>query len=272
MQSRLFRLAAFLLLAAISFSCVPNRRVALLQNRDEYRDPDRYGPGTGMRTYPLPEGYYTLREGDLLDVKISTMTPVAFNPFNDADRSLMPGMLTSQSGNMVQQQGYYVGAKGAVNLPVIGQVAVAGLTVAQAEDSIATAVSEYLEKPVVRLKLINFRFSVIGEVMNESTMLAGDNNLSLIQALAMAGGASEFGDLSRVKIIRQTGAETQVFYTNLLTEEFLTGPGWFVQPNDIIVVSPLKQRAYLKYVSPNLSIFATTVSLLVAVFTLFQLK
>ena len=145
--TRPLRLAAFILIASLALSCVPNRKVALLQNRKEYRDPDRYGPGTGMRTYPLPEGGYTLHEGDLLDIKISTMTPFEFNPFNDADRTLVPGIINNQSGNFVQTQGYYINGEGTVELPVIGPVIMAGLSVSQAEDSLAVAVSKYLEKP-----------------------------------------------------------------------------------------------------------------------------
>lgn len=268
-MKRLLFFAAFL---SLFVSCVPNRKVALLQNKDEYANPEKYGQGTGVRTYPSPVGNYLLQPGDLLDIKISTMTPTEFNPFNDADRTLVPGMVYGQSGNLVQQQGYYIDDDGVVDLPIIGEMKISGLPLTVAEDSLALIVSKYLEKPVVRIKLLNFRYSVIGEVEKESTQIAGDNNLTLIQALSTAGGATEFGDLSRVKVIRQTGQETVVFYVNLLTEDFLSSPVYFVQPNDVIVISPLKQRAYLKYVSPNLNIFATSVSLLVAVFTLFKLK
>lgn len=225
-----------------------------------------------MRKYPTGTFDYVLQPNDLLDIKISTMTPTQFNPFNDADRTLVPGQVYGQSGTLVQPQGYYIDPTGHLELPIVGRLPVTGLTITQAEDSMAVVVSKYLDKPVVRIKLLNFRFSVIGEVENEATLLSGDNYLTLIQALSMAGGASEFGDLSRIKVIRHTGQETFVFYVNLLTEEFLSSPMYFVQPNDVIVVSPLKQRAYLKYVSPNLSIFATSVSLLVAVFTLFKIK
>jgi polysaccharide export outer membrane protein len=90
----------------------------------------------------------------------------------------------------------------------------------------------------------------------------------MLQAVAMAGGPSEFGDMSRVKVIRNQGAETYVLYVNLLSEEFLSSPFYYVQPGDVIVVAPLRQRSYLKYAGPNLGILTGSVSLLIALISL----
>lgn len=263
------------LLISIAFSslvsCVPNKKITLLQHTAKDGE-ELKANEMKARKYETGTIEYTLNPNDLLDIKISTMTPTAFNPFNDADRTLVPGVVYGQSGNLVQSQGYYIDPAGYLELPILGRIRVAGLTIEQAEDSIATVVQKYLEKPVVRLKLLNFRFSVVGEVENESTQISGDNNLPLLQALAMAGGASEFGDLSKIKIIRHANENTYVFYVNLLTEDYLSSPFYYVQPNDVIVVPPLKQRSFLKYMSPNISLLATTVSLVVTVLTLLSIK
>ena len=86
----------------------------------------------------------------------------------------------------------------------------------------------------------------------------------------MAGGPSEFGDISRVKVVRWIGEEHYVFYVNLLDETFLSSEFYFIQPNDVVVISPLKARSYLKYVSPNLGIIAASISLVTSplIFTL----
>lgn len=254
-------------------SCIPNKRIAYFQHQNEYNEPETINKDTLVRIYRAGEFSYRLQPNDLLDIKISTITPSVYNPFNDADRSLVPGQMNTIQSNQqgVKTQGYYIDPAGYLELPLTGRIAVAGLTIKQAEDSVSQHVAEYLTGPVVRIKLLNFRFSVIGEVMKEATLTSDDNYLTLIQALAMAGGANEYGDLSRIKVIRHYPEETNVFYVNLLSEEFLTSPFYLVQPGDVIVVTPLKQRAYLKYVSPNLNIFATSVSLLVTVFTLIKL-
>ncbi len=272
MQKGLFKLILPSLLAVMTVSCVPNRKITMLQSNRPGDNPAINANRLSSWSYETGVSSYLLNVNDLLDIKISTMTPTAFNPFNDADRTLVPGAGYSQSGQYINPYGYYVDTGGFLELPILGKVHVGGLTIEQAQDTIANVVKKYLERPVVRLKLLNFRVSILGEVKNESTVMANDNSLTLLQALASAGGASEFGDLSKIKIIRQSGDKTFVFYANLLTEDYLKSPYFYLEPNDVIIVPPLKQRPYLKYVSPNLSIFATAVSLMVAVFTLFQLK
>jgi polysaccharide biosynthesis/export protein len=253
-------------------SCISNRDIAYLQHGREYRKPESIEKNTVVRQYDTGIAAYRLQPGDLLDIKISTRTPSAYNPFLEADRSLVPGQQISQPGSQVQSQGYLIDPDGSLHLPVIGITEVAGLTPREAEKAIALKVAEYLEDPVVRTRLLNFRFTVIGEVDREATLVSGEEQLSMLQAIGMAGGVSEFGDLSRVKVIRKNGDETTVLYVNLLSEEFLASNFYFVQPNDVLVVTPLKQRSYLKYVAPNLSILATSVSLLIGVVTLFSLR
>lgn len=263
----------FILFVLILSSCIPNRKISYLQYNKDYKSNARMATDTLLRKYEVIHAAYVLQPGDLLDIKISTITPSVYNPFNDADRNLVPGQIYSQQGTQtgVKPQGYYVDHSGYLELPLTGRIAVAGLTLKQSEDTISCHIGKFLTSPVVRVKLLNFRYSVIGEVAKEATLTSDDNYLTLIQALANAGGPSEYGDLSKIKVIRHYPDETDVYYVNLLSEDFLTSPLYYVQPGDVIVVTPLKQRAYLKYVSPNLNIFATSVSLLVTVFTLFKL-
>ena len=262
-------LIAFLLATT---SCISNRDVAYLQHGGEYRDPGSIEKNAIVRQYTTGTAGYRLQPGDMLDIKISTMTPSAYNPFLDADRSLVPGQQTIQAGAQIQSQGYLIDPDGFLHLPITGKTKLAGLTTREAEMAIAKRVDEFLDDPVVRVKLLNFRFTVIGEVNREATLVAGEEYFSMLQAIGMAGGVSEFGDLSRVKVIRRIGDESMVFYVNLLSEEFLAGNFYFVQPNDVIVVTPLKQRSYLKYVAPNLSILTSSVSLLIGIVTLISLR
>ena len=269
---RQFKIPVIILVLLVAGACVPNRKIAYLQYDEEYNKPESITGDSLVRSYEAGQLDYLLQPGDLLDIKISTLTPIALNPFADADRNLVPGQGYNPQFNnpeqQVQPQGYYVNGSGILELPIVGPVEVGGRSLAEAEMLLAGKVKQYLDDPVVRVKILNFRFTVLGEVDREATLVTGDNSLSLLQAVGMAGGPSEYGDLSRVKVIRRYGSENHIFYVNLLSEEFLSSPFYFVQPNDIIVVTPLKQRAYLKYLSPNLSLMTASASLLVAIVTL----
>jgi polysaccharide biosynthesis/export protein len=263
----------FLLALCLLASCVPNRKVAYLQFGNEYDKPESIQPDTLIRKYQTGEFAYRLQPGDMLDIKISTLTPIIYNPFADADRNLIPGQAYTQTTDperQVQSTGYYVEKDGYVNLPIIGKVLVGGSKISQAEDSLEVQVKKYLEKPVVRIKIQNFRFSVMGEVNRTATLISGDAYLTILQAISLAGGPSEFGDMSRVKVLRKIGDETYVFYANMMKEDYLTTPLYYVQPNDVIVVTPLKQRAYLKYASINIAMWTAVVSLALAVIALVQ--
>jgi polysaccharide biosynthesis/export protein len=266
------RILIFLIATAAFASCVPNKKVAYLQYKNEYDEPETIVKDSLVRKYETGQFAYKLQPGDLLDIKISTLTPKEFNPFNDADPSLMSGY-QMQTGSVTGEStiGYYITQDGILTLPLLGSSKVSGLTLSQAEDTLRLRVMKYLEKPVVRVRVQNYRFTVIGEVKTEATLLTYDNSLTLLQAIGKAGGASEYGDLSRVKVVRRFDNETYVFYVNLLNEEFLSSPFYFVQPNDVITVTPVRQRSYLKYVSPNLAIFTATTSLLISIFTLITL-
>ncbi|HUX95271.1 MAG TPA: polysaccharide biosynthesis/export family protein [Bacteroidales bacterium] len=256
---------------AMLAGCVPNKKVAYLQYKDEYKKPESIVMDTLIRKYETGTFAYKLQPNDLLDIKIATLTQSIYNPFKDADQGLVAGQNYSQSVSAttsVQNTGYYVEHNGIVNLPIIGKIMLGGLTISQAEDTLEVYVKKYLEKPVVRIRLQNFKFSVIGEVEQKGTLTSGDNTLTLLQALAMAGGPSEFGDISRVKVLRNFGSETFVFYVNLQNEDYMNTPFYFIQPDDVIVVTPVKQRSYLKYASTNIAIFTAVMSMVLSIIAL----
>jgi polysaccharide biosynthesis/export protein len=266
------RILTFLIAAVAFTACVPNKKVAYLQYKNEYDKPETIVKDTLIRKYETGQFSYKLQPGDLLDIKISTLTPKEFNPFNDADPSLLAGQQI-QSGTATGESsiGYYIDPDGVLTLPLLGSLKVIGFTLIQLGDSLQARTVKYLEKPVVRVRVQNYRYTVLGEVNTSATLLTYDNSLTMLQAIGKAGGISEFGDLSRVKVVRRFDKQTYVFYVNLLNEEFLSSPFYFVQPNDVITVTPVKQRSYLKYVSPNLAIFTATTSLLISIFTLITL-
>jgi polysaccharide biosynthesis/export protein len=270
MYKNLVRLLIVIFVASVT-GCVPNKKVAYLQYKDEYKKPESIIMDTLIRKYETGTFAYKLQPNDLLDIKIATMTQSVYNPFKDADQSLVAGNIYTQSagtGAGMQNTGYYIERDGFVNLPILGKISMAGLAIIQAEDSLEVYVKKYLEKPVVKIRLQNFKFSVIGEVKQEGTHISGDNSLTLLQALALAGGPSEFGDISRVKVLRNFGSETFVFYVNLQNEDYMNSPFYFIQPDDVIVVTPVKQRAYLKYASTNIAILAAVMSMVLSVIAL----
>lgn len=93
----------------------------------------------------------------------------------------------------------------------------------------------------------------------------------MMEAIGQAGGFGELADRAHVKVLRQQGSETQVFYVNLLEEDYLESPYYFVQQNDVIIVPPLRQRAFRRYFTNNLAVITSTLSFGLFIYTITQL-
>ena len=146
------------------------------------------------------------------------------------------------------------------------------MTIFEVQDTLQSIAEQYVEDPVVKVRLLNYRFTVLGEVNGESVITTQNTRVTFMEAIGMAGGLSELANRSNVKVIRQKGDEAEVFYVNLLEEEFLESEKFYVYQNDIIIVPPLQQRPIRRYYSQNLSLLLSSVSAVLFIGSFFGLS
>ena len=204
---------------------------------------------------------YLLQVGDLISVQISTVTNQQHDFFNKEQ--------TSNSNLMVQNPylyGYLIKEGGFLDLPSLGKIKSEGFTLRELENIIRQIAISYFEKPIVKLNIINFEISVLGAVNNPGNYMVVNPEANVLYALSLANDISEFGNIKKIKIIRNNNELNQIFYVDLTDIKTLSNPNFMLQPNDVIYVPQLNKRFYSFSSLPNLislSISAVTLYLLI---------
>lgn len=297
------RLTFIILLSALIYSCVPNRKIVYLQDRDELKT--SYPTDSVLRSYQAKREPYRLRAGDIISMRVASVTGDEYNfiskyelqlgsikelnqyssgnaAANDKGQSSQANWNYGNMGQMGQgstalllerlNSGFKIDSKGNLDLPQIGAVQLEGLTINQAEDSIKSALQGYYETPMVRVQLLNFHYTILGEVANEGRYTSYDPNLNIFDAFLLAGNLTELADRSQIKIVRQNGDANEIVYLNTLKENLLSNQNFYLQPDDMIIVPPLKARNAQRYTLPRintaLGIIGSTISVAALILTL----
>lgn len=261
-MSNSIRLLTFLVVVFIS-GCVPNRKYVYLQKNDiNVKDLPK---DTIVRSYDIQKYEYRIQPEDNISVRFESLTPQEYDIFNRGMNQQMNQNLNVGNAILI---GELVDPNGEITYPVIGKVKVAGMTVYEAQTNLQAMANRYLESPVVKVRLINFRFTVLGEARQEGTLVLANNRVNYIEAIGLAGGLTDLADKKNVKLIRQIDGKVQVRYLNLLDENFINSPEYFVHQNDILIVPALRQRPYQTYFGKNLSLIISSLSLLLITITL----
>lgn len=253
----------YLIFAIVMLSaCVSNKKSVLLQKNDVNRKD--LLKDTVVRAYAIDTFQYRIQPNDILSVRFESITDKKYDFLSDPTAQ---GTAVNIANNALLL-GDLVDEKGHILFPVIGPVRVQGLTVFEIQQKLQALANQYLESPVVKVRLLNYRFTILGEVLKEGTVTLGNNRVSILEAIGQAGGLGEFADRSNIKLIRQSGAETEIQYLNLLDENFINSPYYYVHQNDVIIVPALKQKPFRKYFGQNLTLVVSSLTLLVLAFNL----
>ncbi len=206
---------------------------------------------------------------DLLTITVSTITnPEDAYPFNLTVPSPIAsnGYLTSQP----TMQTYVVDNEGKVNFPVLGLVKLGGLTKTSAQDFLRNKLREYLkEDPIVTVRLVNYKISVLGEVARPNTYTVVNEKINILEALALAGDLTIYGMRENVKIIREMeDGRKQYIALDLTDKNIIFSPYFYLQQNDVVYVQPNKAKAQGSDIGSMTSILISTTSILISLASL----
>jgi polysaccharide export outer membrane protein len=237
-------------------SCVPLSKVKYLQDKEGQ---------TPVHTFQNVKPDYKLRPGDYLYIRILTLDEKSNEIFANITGAGGNSGYVTQSDQNLYISSYMINDSGYLAFPLLGNIHAQGSTVKQMEDSLNKAASEIIKGSSAVVKLVLFNISILGEIKNPGKYPIYKDRINIFEAIAMANDLTTFADRNKIQIIRNEGNTNHIVTVNLLSKEILSSPYYYLQPNDIIYVEPLKNKPYGFEAFPYVLIFSTiTTALLIA--------
>lgn len=241
------RILFFLFIAAMASSCVSLDKVKYLQDAENYRKGDK----TEFQNSHTTD--YKVQAGDNLYIDVKSLDTKTSNPFL-ANQS-MSYQMSTEAG--VYLNSYLVNDSGYINFPVVGKVLVKGLTVNEVRDRLQKVVDEYFQFTTVTVKLVNFKISLLGEVVRPGTYQVYQNSINVLQAISLGGDLTNFANRKKISVIRKTKDGSSIHTINLLKSDILSSEAYFLQPDDIVYVEPMNNKNFTFEAFPYAILFST---------------
>lgn len=233
----------------------------------------------GERTVSVPAEILNqleprIQPTDILHIQVNSYDEEAAQPFNRLRQGTGNQMLQggNNSGGLNAQNlfGYLVGYDGFIDFPVLGRVAVAGLSLSETRNLLLTMLQPYLKDAVVNVQFLNFKFTILGEVNKPFTYNVLNPRITILEAIGMAGDLSLYANRTNILVIREANGQREYGTIDLQSPEVFTSPYYYLSQNDVIYIEPLPQRIatvadpvqrIIGYVTAGLSILSIVLAL-----------
>jgi len=201
-----------------------------------------------------------IRSDDMLTITVSALDLNAVRPFN-----LTAVAYAENDGEIGRTalQGYLVDANGNIDFPVLGTLKLAGLNRIQATSMIKDMLKEYIKDPIVNVRNINFKVTILGEVNKPGVYTVQNDRITILEALGLAGDLTIQAQRKNVLLIREEGGKKTYNRVNLTSEEIFNSSMYYLTQNDVIYVEPNNSRVRSSTIGPSTSATLSAISILV---------
>ena len=231
-------------------SCVSKKDMLYLQDVESYNNTD------------VTYNNHTIQVDDILKISVGALMPEAALPYNN----VTGGNMVANNIEVMKLDGYLVSQNNTINFPMLGELSVKDKTTKDLENDIKKLLIDggYLINPNVTVRLLNAKVTILGEVQNPGTFFFTENNISLLQALGLAGDLTINGSREDVMVLRRIDGVQTTARINLTSANFLSGQYQMVKPNDVIVVNPNSAKVSSAGYIGNLSAILGIASILLS--------
>jgi len=201
-----------------------------------------------------------IKSDDMLTISVSALDQDAVKPFNLPVASFMDG--NGSIGREVLQN-YLVDRNGNIDFPVLGTIKLAGLNRIQATTLLKDMLKEYIKNPIVVLRIVNFKVTIMGEVKNPGSFTIPNERITVLEALGMAGDLTIQAKRENILVIREKNGKKSYIRVDLTSEDVFNSPVYYLEQNDVIYVQPNKSKIKSSTVGPSTNATLNVVSILV---------
>lgn len=230
---RMRNILLILILTIMGVSCIPQKETVYLQNKSDsknYQDP--YSELTSITER------YILRPNDQLFIQVNTSNPKLSEFFNP-----------SRSGGSSSQQNqslytYPIDDNMNIDFPFVGAVNFEGCTLQEAREKMEKVLVPFVNDAHVKMRLASNSFVILGEIGNPGRIDMGKEQITIYEAIALAGDVRTFGKRKEIKIIRPDGDAYKTFFVDITDNNIVGSDEYYVYPNDLIYVRPMKAKVF----------------------------
>lgn len=238
-------------------SCVSRKKIVYFQ------DIENLAQNSAMAKPSL-----TIKPNDLLSITVSAADYESARPFNVIIESRPVAGSSSVFTNNTQQPGYLVDTAGDIHFPVLGTIHVEGLTPKELNNQLIGRLATYIIDPIVNIRILNFTVSILGEVSRPGTYTVTGEQISILEALGLAGDLTIYGKRDNVLVIRENGGKKSYVFLDLKSSDLLDSDYFYLKQNDIIYVEPNQAQRQSSSFNRNSTVYISIASLMLSVLVL----
>lgn len=255
-----FKLFIFLIIGLAMFSCVPQAKMKYLQDKE----------GDTVRSeFKILKPDYKIKPGDYLYTRVVSLDQKSNEIFATIAGSAAGNYNMNITDQNLYLTSYLVDDAGYIDFPLVGKIYARDKTITELQQTLSESVSEIIIGASVIVKLVMYNVSILGEVKNPGKISIYNNRVNIFEALALANDITSYGNRSKVQIIRTEGNVNKIVVLDLISKDILSSPYYYLQPNDIVYVEPLKEKSW-KFETFPYAVVLSSISLLLVVLTFFK--
>jgi len=214
-------------------SCIPQKKMLYMQVKN---DSDTLTSFNNERKID-----YRVQPGDNLYIRVVTLdekTTLLLNPLSSGTSTNIG------SDASVYLNSYNVNEAGYLDFPMTGEILVKNLTIDEVKTLLQDKLQLYMKEFVVIVKLVNYNITLLGEVKRPGQYKVYQDNINIFEAVSMSGDLTDFANRNKVAIIRQNKTGSEVVYVDMTKRDILLSEYYYLKPNDIVYVQPVKGKQF----------------------------